>query len=45
MILNFFQKAQGELWPKVYENLVKNAFFFTDKISVVTLQCTSVVTL
>ena len=44
MNLNFFQKAQGELWPKVYENLVKNAFF-ADKISVVTLQCTSVVTL
>ena len=41
MNLNFFQKAQGELWPKVYENLL----FFADKISVVTLQCTSVVTL
>ena len=27
MNLNFFQKAQGVLWPKVYENLVKNAFF------------------
>ena len=44
MSINFFQKAQGELWLKVYENLVKNAFF-SDKISVVTFQCTSVVTL
>ena len=30
MNLNFFQKAQGELWSKVYQILVKKSLIFVD---------------
>ena len=30
MILNFFQKAQGELWSKVYQILVKKSLILVD---------------
>ena len=30
MNLNFFQKAQGELWSKVYQILVKKSLILVD---------------
>ena len=30
MSLNFFQKAQGELWSKVYQILVKKSLILVD---------------